>query len=56
MEALTTLTDFISALQKEVNCMQILSNYENLYNLKKYKITEILDVNVISMYLHIVEK
>lgn len=56
MEALTILTNFVSDLQKHLKWKQVLEEYENQYNLKKFKITEILDVNVVPMYLHIVDK
>lgn len=56
MEGFNIFTHFVTALQKRGGYLEVLGKYEKEYNLKKYKITEILDVQAISMYLHIMEK
>jgi hypothetical protein len=56
MKGENILEEFICTIKKSINCKEVLENSSNLYNLRKYKITEIPESNVIQMYQHIVEK
>lgn len=53
---MSIFSEFVNQVTRTINYKEILLNYENHYNLRKFKITEIPADSSFSMFQHIVEK